>query len=117
VFPDGQLYYVLSGQSNPTKVDWWDPLALTPALAKSGVDDLQRDPPKVILVKKYAESDILHQAPLDFETEPSWRPIYEYITANYQLVRTVDDVSVYRLPTYSNSASAERNRSALGRMA
>src|SRR5712692_11309198 len=27
VFPDGQAYYVITGGTNPTKVDWYDGLA------------------------------------------------------------------------------------------
>jgi hypothetical protein len=98
VFPDGQSYYVLTGRRNPTRVDWYDPLAITPAIAVQAVADLQRDPPKWIFVQDYKESDFLHQRPNDFENEKTWKPIYDYITSAYNLVSTIDgDVRVYQI--------------------
>jgi hypothetical protein len=98
VFPDGQSYYVLTGRTNPTREDWYDPLGVTPAISREAVADLQRDPPTWIMVQDYKESDLLHARPLDFENEKVWKPIYDYITAAYNLVTTIDgDVRVYRL--------------------
>jgi hypothetical protein len=97
VFPDGQAYYMITGRMNPTKVDWYDTLATTPAVSNEAVADLQRDPPTWILVQEYNESDFLHQSPLDFESQAAWQPIYDYITTHYDLVTTVDGVRFYRL--------------------
>ena len=97
VFPDGQAYYVVTGRTNPTKVDWYNILATTPAISSEAVADLQRDPPTWILVQEYNESDFRHQYPLDFENQAAWQPIYDYISSHYDLVATVDGVRVYRL--------------------
>ena len=97
VFPDGQLYYVATRRANPTRVDWYNPLATTPAMANEAVADLQRDPPTWILVQDYHEADLLHTTPLDFDAVPAWKPIYDYITSHYDLVTTVEAVRVYRL--------------------
>jgi hypothetical protein len=97
VFPDGQAYYTVTGRLNPTKLDWYDTLATTPAMANEAVADLKRSPPTWILVQNYHEADFLHATPLDFENTPAWKPVYDYITANYDLVTTVEGVRVYRL--------------------
>lgn len=97
VFPDGQAYYVLTGRTNPTRVDWYDTLATTPAISRQAVADLQRDPPTWILVQDYHEADLLHTTPLDFEAVPAWKPIYDYITEAYVLVGNIGGVRVYRL--------------------
>ncbi len=97
IFPDGQAYYVITGRTNPTKVDWYDILATTPAISSDAVADLQRNPPTWILVQEYNESDFRHQTPLDFESQAAWKPIYDYITTHYDLVTTVDGVRFYRL--------------------
>jgi hypothetical protein len=97
VFPDGQAYYVATGRTNPTKVDWYDLLATTPALSIEATDRLEHDRPQWIFVQRYNESDVRHLDPLDFESQAAWRPIYDFVVANYDLVRTVGDVQVYRL--------------------
>ena len=97
VFPDGQAYYVLTGRTNPTKVDWYDILATTPAMTAEALAALRRDPPQWIFVQEYNESDINHTSRLDFDSQPVWQPIYDFITASYQLVDSVDGVDVYRL--------------------
>ena len=97
VFPDGQAYYAVTGRINPTKIDWYDTLATTTAMANEAVADLRRSPPNWIFVQNYHEADFLHTTPLDFENTPVWKPVYDYITANYDLVTTVQGVRVYRL--------------------
>lgn len=97
VFPDGQVYYVVTGRHNPTKVDWYDILATTPAMSDEAARTLQQDPPQWIFVQEYNESDIGHAAKLDFESQPAWKPVFDFISANYDLVETVDGVDVYRL--------------------
>ena len=97
VFPDGQTYYMVTGRTNPTKIDWYDTWATTPTMADEAVADLKRSPPTWILVQQYHESYIANVMPLDFEGESAWKPIYDYITSAYDLVTTVDGVLVYRL--------------------
>ena len=114
VFPDGQAYYVITGRNNPTRLDWYNLLATSPAMSAESLETLKRDPPKFIFVQEYRESDFLHLCPLipemyaaevkhhgscprTFDREPVWRPIYAFITANYELVTTVEGVRVYRL--------------------
>jgi hypothetical protein len=97
VFPDGQAYYTVTGRANPTKVDWYNPLATTSAMANEAVADLKRNPPTWVLVQNFHEADFLHTTPLDFEHTPAWKPVYDYITGNYDLVTTVEGVGVYRL--------------------
>ena len=110
VFPDGQAYYVITGRTNPTRLDWYNLLATTPALSQEVVNTLKLHPPQFVYVQEYRESDILHQCPLvpdivrhhslcprTYEREPLWRPIYDFVIANYHLVTTVEGVRVYRL--------------------
>jgi hypothetical protein len=96
VFPDGQGYYVLTGRRNPTRIDWYDVWATTPSMSNDAVSALAADPPAVVLVQRYNESDFNRVGPpLDFESEPKWRPIYDWIIANYQMTTSVGDVDVY----------------------
>ena len=97
VFPDGQLYYQVTGRTNPTKIDWYNRYAITSAISNQAVADLQRNPPKWVLVQDYNESDFLQKTPLDFEDATAWKPVYDYITSHYDLVATIDGVRVYRL--------------------
>jgi len=97
VFPDGQSYYVLTGRTNPTRVDWYDPLGITPAISQQAVVDLQKDPPAWIIVEDYQESDFQHLRPNDFASQNTWKPVYDYVQTAYNLVRTIDDVRVYQL--------------------
>ena len=58
---------------------------------------LQDAPPRWIFVQEYNESDINHADRLDFESQPAWKPIFDFITANYELVSSEDGVDAYRL--------------------
>jgi hypothetical protein len=95
VFPDGQAYYFLAGRNNPTRTDWYDPWAITPAVADEAVTRLAANPPAVILVQRYEESDFLMTQPLDFENEAKWSPIYDWIQAHYAKVDSAGTVDVY----------------------
>ena len=96
VFPNGQTYYNLAQRRNPTRTDWFDLWALTPAIAKEAAGRLAADPPAVILVQQYEESNFLQKGPpLDFESEPRWSPVYDWIKAHYRKVDTVGTVDVY----------------------
>ena len=106
VFPDGQTYYVLSGRTNPTRVDWYDPIGITPAISQQAVVDLENDPPTWIIVQDYQESDFQHLRPNDFANQSTWKPIYDYIQAAFTLVRTIDDAHVYHLKESPFSAAS-----------
>lgn len=96
VFPDGQAYYNLAQRRNPTRTDWFDLWALTPAIASEAAARLAADPPAVILVQQYEESNFLQKGPpLDFEREPRWSPVYDWIKAHYRKVDTVGTIDVY----------------------
>ena len=110
VFPDGQAYYVITGRANPTRLDWYNLLANTPALSREAATALKLHPPRYVYVEEYRESDILHQCPLvpdlvrhhggcprTYNREPLWSPIYDFVMANYDLVTSVQGVRVYRL--------------------
>jgi hypothetical protein len=96
VFPDGQAYYNLARRRNPTRTDWFDLWALTPAIATDAATRLAADPPAVILIQQYEESNFLQKGPpLDFESEPRWSPVYDWIIAHYHKVGTAESVDVY----------------------
>jgi hypothetical protein len=96
VFPDGQAYYFLTKRRNPTRTDWYDLSSITPALAREAAGRLAADPPAVILIQEHQQNDFLQTRPaLDFESEPRWSPIYDWIQANYRKVGTVGTVDVY----------------------
>ena len=97
VFPDGQAYYVVTGRVNPTHIDWYDVLATTPAMAEDARARLQANPPEWIFVQRYNEADIRHSRQLDFERQRAWRPIFDLIQSDYELVGSADGVDVYHL--------------------
>ena len=101
VFPDGQAYYLASGRVNPTKIDWYDLLATTPAMGAEAASDLARDPPKLVILQHYAEADIQHSERLDFESEGAWKPVYDYVVAHYTKIESTADVDVYVLTALS----------------
>ena len=88
---------MLTGRNNPTKVDWYDILATTPAMTAEALDALKRDPPQWIFVQEYNESDINHTSRLDFASQAAWQPIFDFITASYELVSSAGGVDIYRL--------------------
>jgi hypothetical protein len=95
VFPDGQAYYLITGRANPTKIDWYDVLATTPAMAEEAALDLARNPPKLVVLEHYSEGDIQHLTPLQFDSEPAWKPVYDYVLAHYTKVDSTPDADVY----------------------
>jgi Dolichyl-phosphate-mannose-protein mannosyltransferase len=97
IFPDGQAYYLMTGRVNPTKVDWYDLLATTPAMGEEAALDMARNPPKLVVLERYRESDIQHLHPLEFDSEPAWKPVYDYVLAHYTRVDSTPDADVYVL--------------------
>jgi hypothetical protein len=88
VMPDFPILYYLTGRTNPTRQDWYFPWTLTEADSRQAVRDLQSHPPRVALIQVYdaAEIDPASRAPIDYEAVAVWKPIYDYLTANYTLV-------------------------------
>jgi hypothetical protein len=95
VFPEGQAYYLITGRTNPTKIDWYDLLATTPAMGQEAAVDLARNPPKLIVLQRYRESDILHTRPLDLASQAAWSPVYLYVLAHYTKVDSTPDADIY----------------------
>jgi hypothetical protein len=88
VMPDFPILYYLTGRTNPTRQDWYFPWTFTEADSSQAVRDLRRHPPRLALIQVYdaAEIDPASRAPIDYEAVAVWKPIYDYLTANYTLV-------------------------------
>jgi hypothetical protein len=88
VMPDYPILYYLTGRTNPTRQDWYFPWTLTESDSRQAVRDLQRNPPRLAIVQIYdaGELDPNRLAPIDYEANPIWKPIYDYLMANYVLV-------------------------------
>jgi hypothetical protein len=86
--PDYPILYYLTGRTNPTRQDWYFPWTLTESDSRQAVRDLQRNPPRLAIVQIYdaGELDPNRLAPIDYEANPIWKPIYDYLMANYVLV-------------------------------
>jgi hypothetical protein len=97
VFPDGQAYYVVTGRVNPTKIDWYDLLATTPAMGNEAAADLARRQPKLVILQRYMETDLKRLRPLDFTRRRAWAPVYKYVIAHYTKVDSTPDADVYVL--------------------
>jgi hypothetical protein len=88
VMPDYPILYYLTGRTNPTRLDWYFPWTFTEADSHQAVRDLERHPPRLAILQIYdaAETDPNRLAPIDYEAWAVWRPMYEYLMANYTLV-------------------------------
>ena len=96
VFPDFPALYYLTGRRNPTRIGWFETPQLSLQQADEVVRDLQRDPPKVVVVQTYDEGDFLRAGPpLDYASIPVLRPIYTYVIDNYTLVDRVGDIQIF----------------------
>jgi hypothetical protein len=96
VLPDFPALYYLTGRRNPTRIGWLEPPQVSPQQADEVVRDLQRDPPKVVVVQTYDEGDFLRAGPpLDYASIPNLRPIYTYVIDHYSLVDKVGDIQIY----------------------
>jgi hypothetical protein len=94
VLPDFSLLYEVTGRHNPTRVDWPNESFLTTDLVRQMVDDLRRDPPRVVFIQTQREGTYLrNQAPIEWHAT-KWAPIYDYLTAHYTQVDSVQDISV-----------------------
>jgi hypothetical protein len=96
VMPDFPALYYLTGRRNPTRIGWYESPQVSEQQANEAVADLERDPPKVIVLQSYDEGDFLRTGPpLDYMNIPQLRPIYVYIVDNYRQVDTVGDLKIY----------------------
>ncbi len=97
VMPDFPILYYLTGRTNPTRQDWYFPWTLTEDDSRQAVLDLERHPPRLALVQVYdaAEIDPSRRAPIDYQANTIWKPMYDYLTANYMLVGERAGLLVY----------------------
>jgi len=97
VMPDFPILYYLTGRTNPTRQDWYFPWTITEADSRQAVLDLERHPPRLALIQVYdaAEIDPARRAPIDYQAVSVWKPIYDYLTANYTLVGERAGLLVY----------------------
>jgi len=96
VIPDYPALYELTGRRNPTRLDWYQSILLTPQIIQHAVSDLGADPPKVVIVETRYEQDYSRSRAdqiIDYEHTRA-APIYSYIFAHYHTVEMVGDISV-----------------------
>jgi len=97
VMPDFPILYYLTGRNNPTRQDWYFRWTLTEADSRQAVMDLERQPPRLVIVQIYdaAELDPNRLAPIDYHADAIWGPVYDYLMANYTLVDQRAGLKVY----------------------
>jgi hypothetical protein len=96
VMPDFPVIYFLTGRRNPTRIGWYETPQVTVAAADEAVADMERDPPKLVVLQTYDEGDFRRTGPqLDYQALPQLLPVYRYVVTNYRLVDTVGDLQVY----------------------
>ena len=94
-FPDFPVLYLLTGRSNPTRIDWYDPGEIIPSMAEEAVRDLERNPPRVVILEQFDEADFARQGlPLDYTQQPKWLPVYQYVISHYHRVDSIGDLDV-----------------------
>src|SRR5260370_41595669 len=86
--PDCAIRYYLTGRTTLTGQDWYFPWTFTVADSRQAVRDPRGHPPRLALIQVYdaAEIDPASRAPIDYEAVAVWKPIYDYLTANYVFV-------------------------------
>lgn len=106
VMPDLSCMYYLTDRVNPTRQDWLGYIDLYRG-EESPVQDLERDPPKVVVLQTVSEFDWArtHRRDyvIDYQTS-SLADIYAYVKANYMQVATVDDLMVF-VPVSASGAA------------
>ena len=93
-FPDLAILYFLTDRPNPTRIAWYNTGSITADEVSQAVRDLRRQPPRVVFLQTYRESDFERSDPLDYRAEPKWDPVYEYLIAHYRQVDTIGDLLV-----------------------
>jgi hypothetical protein len=96
VMPDLSCMYYLTDRVNPTRQDWLGYIDLARG-EESPVQDLQREPPKVVVLQTVSEFDwartYRHDYVIDYMSS-GMAAIYAYVKANYVQVASVDDLMV-----------------------
>jgi hypothetical protein len=93
-FPDLAVIYFLTDRRNPTRVDWYNTGSITSDEVQQAVKDLAADPPRVVLLQSFRESDFQRSERLDYQSEPKWEPIVQYLMAHYHQAGTAGDIAV-----------------------
>jgi len=93
-FPDLAILYFLTNRTNPTRVDWYNTGSITPDEVTQAVADLTLNPPRVVLLQAYRESDFQRAEQLDYVSEPKWLPIIAYLMSHYRPVGQAGDITV-----------------------
>jgi hypothetical protein len=93
-FPDLAILYFLTNRTNPTRVDWYNTGSITPDEVTQAVADLTLNPPRVVLLQSYRESDFQRSEQLDYVSEPKWLPIIAYLMSHYRQVGQAGDITV-----------------------
>jgi len=93
-FPDLAILYFLTDRTNPTRVDWYNTGSITPDEVSQAVADLTLNPPRVVLLQTYRESDFQRSQQLDYVSEPKWLPIIAYLMSHYRPVGQAGDITV-----------------------
>jgi hypothetical protein len=93
-FPDLAVIYFLTDRRNPTRVDWYNTGSITSDEVQQAVKDLAADPPRVVLLQAFRESDFRRSERLDYQAEPKWEPIVQYLMAHYHQAGTAGDIAV-----------------------
>jgi hypothetical protein len=93
-FPDLSILYFLTDRTNPTRVDWYNTGSITPDEVTQAVADLTLNPPRVVLLQAYRESDFRRSEQLDYVSEPKWLPIIAYLMSHYRQVGQAGDITV-----------------------
>lgn len=85
--PDLPALYLLTGRPNPTRVDWLIPQELTQAEIRRALADLERRPPRLVVVTDRAVFGYGHRRLL---------PVLAYVTQRYELAVRAGELDVYR---------------------
>ena len=98
--PDFGCIYYLTDRTNPTGQDWFldsDPRFLPPSEIDAVIRDMQRNPPKVVILETYSEFDWSRLARpdyvFDYPASPL-APVYSYLVQHYRLTATAGDIQV-----------------------
>ena len=100
VIQDFSALYFLTDRVNPTSQDWYLTAGnqfVPPSEIGTVLTELKHDPPKVVVIQSVSEFDWSRSYRPDYVinyTTGRLAPLYEYLTAHYAVVSTVDDIKV-----------------------
>ncbi len=100
VIQDFAALYFLTDRVNSTSQDWYltsDSRFLPASEIGAVVAELKRDPPKVVVIQTVSEFDWARSYRPDDVIDykhSKLAPVYDYLTAHYVVVGTVDDINV-----------------------